>query len=43
MANEEAALTLFKSVGNAVQDLAAATQVLENATELGLGLELSLK
>ena len=36
-------ITLFKSVGNAVQDLAAATQVLENANDLGLGTELSLK
>ena len=32
--------TLFKSVGNAVQDLAAASQVLANAQSMGLGTEV---
>ncbi len=35
-------VTLFKSVGVAVQDLAAAGQVLASAERLGLGTELSL-
>lgn len=35
-------ITLFKSVGVAVQDLAAASLVLANAERLGLGLELPL-
>ncbi|MCG8607973.1 hypothetical protein MJD09_23675 [bacterium] len=35
-------ITLFKSVGNAVQDLAAASRVLENADNLGLGAEVIL-
>jgi len=35
-------ITLFKSVGNAVQDAAAASRVLENATRLGLGTEVCL-
>jgi ornithine cyclodeaminase len=35
-------VTLFKSVGVAVQDLAAAAVVLANAERLGLGIELSL-
>ncbi len=35
-------LTLFKSVGNAVQDLAAAAVVLEEARRLGLGTEVEL-
>jgi alanine dehydrogenase len=35
-------LTLFKSVGNAVQDLAAAGVVLEAARRLGLGTEVEL-
>jgi ornithine cyclodeaminase/alanine dehydrogenase-like protein (mu-crystallin family) len=35
-------ITLFKSVGNAVQDLAAASRVLENADKLGLGTEVNL-
>jgi alanine dehydrogenase len=35
-------ITLFKSVGNAVQDVAAAGQVFEQATELGLGTELEI-
>jgi ornithine cyclodeaminase/alanine dehydrogenase-like protein (mu-crystallin family) len=35
-------LTLFKSVGNAVQDLAAASVVLERARRLGLGTEVQL-
>ncbi|MFC1482152.1 ornithine cyclodeaminase family protein [Candidatus Neomarinimicrobiota bacterium] len=33
-------LTIFKSVGNAVQDLSAAGLVIEKARELGVGLEL---
>jgi len=33
-------ITLFKSVGNAVQDLAAASQVLVNARKLNLGTEI---
>jgi ornithine cyclodeaminase/alanine dehydrogenase-like protein (mu-crystallin family) len=35
-------VTFFKSVGNAVQDLAAAARVLETAQELDLGIELKL-
>ncbi|RMF64616.1 MAG: ornithine cyclodeaminase family protein [Calditrichaeota bacterium] len=35
-------ITLFKSVGNAVQDLAAAGEILKNAGKLGLGTELYL-
>ncbi|ACL24021.1 ornithine cyclodeaminase family protein [Chloroflexus aggregans] len=35
-------ITLFKSVGNAVQDLAVAALVLQRATELGLGIEVML-
>ena len=35
-------VTLFKSVGIAVQDLAAASKLLANAEQLGLGTELSL-
>jgi len=35
-------ITFFKSVGVAVQDLAAAHRVLQNAQRLGLGVELSL-
>jgi ornithine cyclodeaminase/alanine dehydrogenase-like protein (mu-crystallin family) len=35
-------LTLFKSVGNAVQDLAVAIVVLEEATKQGLGAEVEL-
>ena len=35
-------ITLFKSVGNAVQDAAAASRVLENARRLGLGTEVCL-
>ncbi len=38
----EEQITLFKSVGVAVQDLAAASLVLANAQRLGLGRELSL-
>ncbi len=34
--------TLFKSVGNAVQDLVTATRVLENSLRLGLGAEAIL-
>jgi ornithine cyclodeaminase len=33
-------VTLFKSVGVAAQDVAAAKSALENAAELGLGVEL---
>lgn len=36
------ALTFFKSVGIAIQDLAAASSVLANATRLGLGTEVRL-
>jgi ornithine cyclodeaminase/alanine dehydrogenase-like protein (mu-crystallin family) len=39
---EEAELTLFKSVGNAVQDLAVACVVIEEARRLGLGTEVEL-
>lgn len=35
-------ITLFKSVGNAVQDLAAASYVLDAAQERGLGVEVVL-
>ena len=35
-------VTLFKSVGNAVQDLVAATQILANARTLALGVEAAL-
>ena len=35
-------VTLFKSVGNAVQDLAVAIVVLEEAKNLGLGTEVTL-
>lgn len=35
-------ITFFKSVGNAVQDLAVATQVLVKAEKLGLGTEAAL-
>jgi len=38
----EKEITLFKSVGNAVQDLAAASQVLVNAQKLNLGTEVFL-
>ena len=37
----ESEVTLFKSVGNAVQDIAAAEVVLKNATKLGLGRPLN--
>ncbi|HTY59219.1 MAG TPA: hypothetical protein VMF59_10390 [Bacteroidota bacterium] len=33
----DAQVTLFKSVGNAVQDLVASGRALENALRLGLG------
>ncbi len=39
---EDTELTLFKSVGNAVQDLAVAGVVLEEARKLGLGVEVAL-
>lgn len=35
-------ITLFKSVGNAVQDLAAAGEALKAARKLGLGMEIGL-
>ena len=35
-------ITLFKSVGNAVQDVAVATKALKEAERLGLGLEIEL-
>jgi ornithine cyclodeaminase/alanine dehydrogenase-like protein (mu-crystallin family) len=35
-------ITLFKSVGNAIQDAAVASQALERARTLGLGLEVRL-
>jgi ornithine cyclodeaminase len=35
-------ITLFKSVGNAVQDVAVGSRVLEGAARLGLGVELEL-
>jgi len=35
-------ITLFKSVGNAVQDLAAASRALQNAEKLGLGTRVQL-
>jgi ornithine cyclodeaminase/alanine dehydrogenase-like protein (mu-crystallin family) len=38
----EEEITLFKSVGNAVQDLSAASRALRRAEELGLGVEISL-
>jgi len=38
----EGQVTFFKSVGNAVQDLAAATQIIANAQTIGLGVEAQL-
>ncbi|MFV1979855.1 MAG: ornithine cyclodeaminase family protein [Rhodothermia bacterium] len=35
-------ITLFKSVGNAIQDLVAATTAVKNARRLGLGTEVKL-
>ena len=35
-------ITLFKSVGNAVQDVAVASHVFSKATDLGLGTELEV-
>jgi ornithine cyclodeaminase len=35
-------ITLFKSVGNAVQDLAVAALALQQANTLGLGVEVTL-
>lgn len=35
-------ITVFKSVGNAVQDLAVATRIYDRAKDLGLGTQLSL-
>jgi ornithine cyclodeaminase len=39
---DAAAITFFKSVGNAVQDLAVAGLALSRAAELGLGVEVAL-
>ena len=39
---DETELTIFKSVGNAVQDMAVAGVVLEEARKLGLGMEVAL-
>ena len=39
---EDAELTIFKSVGNAVQDLAVAGLILEEARRLDLGTEIVL-
>jgi len=39
---DDGQITLFKSVGVAVQDLAATGKVLENAEQMGLGTELEL-
>jgi ornithine cyclodeaminase/alanine dehydrogenase-like protein (mu-crystallin family) len=38
----EEQITLFKSVGNAVQDLSAASRALDRAVQLGLGIEVPL-
>ena len=35
-------ITVFKSVGNAVQDIAAASLILENAAKLNIGQEITL-
>lgn len=35
-------ITLFKSVGNAVQDLVSAAKILESAREMDLGIEVAL-
>jgi alanine dehydrogenase len=40
--SSEEEITIFKSVGNAVQDLAAAARVLEAAQRLNLGIEVKL-
>ena len=40
--SDDAELTLFKSVGNAVQDLAVAGLVLDEARRLELGTEVEL-
>lgn len=40
--SSEEEITIFKSVGNAVQDLAAAARVLETARKLDLGIEVEL-
>jgi ornithine cyclodeaminase len=39
---DDAELTLFKSVGNAVQDVAVASLALARAAELGLGVEVNI-
>jgi len=38
----EAEITFFKSVGVAIQDLAAASRIVENAGRLGLGISVKL-
>ena len=40
--NDDGEITVFKSVGNASQDLAAALQILHNAEQSGLGSEFQL-
>ncbi len=40
--NPEDRITVFKSVGNAVQDIAAASLILENAAKLNIGQEITL-
>ncbi|HEU5088826.1 MAG TPA: hypothetical protein VFT99_15335 [Roseiflexaceae bacterium] len=37
-----AQITFFKSVGNAVQDLAVASLALQGARQIGLGSEIAL-
>lgn len=39
---DEAQITMFKSVGNAAQDVAVAALALERATALGLGVDVAL-
>jgi ornithine cyclodeaminase/alanine dehydrogenase-like protein (mu-crystallin family) len=39
---DETEITLFKSVGNAIQDLVTANRVLENAPAKGIGIKLNL-
>nr|PZN24746.1 MAG: hypothetical protein DIU80_15405 [Chloroflexota bacterium] len=39
---DDAELTFFKSVGNAVQDIAVAQVALAEAERLGLGVEVAL-
>ena len=35
-------ITIFKSVGNAVQDIAAASLILKNAEKQNIGIEINL-